>query len=168
MTVIMGGEAEMEKLWDSMQMTIAIQLQSNTIWERLERIWAALDTQPSTNTTSHIGRDKFKKVEEEVGQLIGRMRDAINANNRQAAQEGIQISDLISVDLSMMEGLDVKEVVTGFELDLLKVTMSINWCVSGLSQASQPVDHDGLDSVPSDNDRIRLRGGWGLQSWWLP
>ncbi|KAK7453017.1 hypothetical protein Landi51_04012 [Colletotrichum acutatum] len=146
----MGGEAEMEKLWDSMQMTIAIQLQSNTIWERLERIWAALDTQPSTNTTSHIGRDKFKKVEEEVGQLIGRMRDAINANNRQAAQEGIQISDLISVDLSMMEGLDVKEVVTGFELDLLKVTMSIN-CIHAVYSKDEATEC-GYDDDDDDND----------------
>lgn len=58
-----------------------------------------------------------------------------------------------------MGDLNFKEVVTGFELDLLKVTMSLNWCVSGLHQAAQPVDPDSLDSVPSDNDRMRLRGG---------
>lgn len=58
-----------------------------------------------------------------------------------------------------MEGLNIKEVVTGFELDLLKVTMSLNWCISGLPQATQLVDPDGLDSVSVENDRMRLRGG---------
>ncbi|KAI3530761.1 hypothetical protein CABS01_08939 [Colletotrichum abscissum] len=156
MTVIMGGEAEMEKIWDRMQVTFAIQSQSSTISERLESVRSAIETK---STTSDQEQETFKKVEDEVEQLLGRMRDAVNANNRQAAQQGVQISDLVSVDLSLMEDLHLKEVVTGFELDLLKVAMSLNWCVSGLHQATQPVDPDGLDCVPLDNDRMRLRGG---------
>ncbi|KXH37377.1 hypothetical protein CSIM01_06145 [Colletotrichum simmondsii] len=156
MTVIMGGEAEMEKLWDRMNKTFAIQSQSSTISERLESVRSAIETKSTTNNKE---REAFKKVEEEVEQLLGRMRDAINANNRQAAQQGVQISDLVSVDLLLMEDLHLKEVVTGFELDLLKVTMSLNWCVSSLHQAAQPVDPDGVDCVPLNNDRMRLRGG---------
>ncbi|KAK1476934.1 hypothetical protein CTAM01_15285 [Colletotrichum tamarilloi] len=155
-TVIMGGEAEMEKIWDRMQVTFAIQSQSSTISERLESVRSAIETK---STTSDQEPETFKKVEDEAEQLLGRMRDAVNANNRQAAQQGVQISDLVSMDLSLMEDLHLKEVVTGFELDLLKVTMSLNWCVSGLHQATQPVDPDGLDCVPLDNDRMRLRGG---------
>ncbi|UQC77413.1 uncharacterized protein CLUP02_02881 [Colletotrichum lupini] len=156
MTVIMGGEAEMEKIWDRMQVTFAIQSQFSTISERLESVRSAIETK---STTSDQEQETFKKVEDEAEQLLGRMRDAVNANNRQAAQQGVQISDLVSVDLSLMEDLHLKEIVTGFELDLLKVTMSLNWCVSGLHQATQPVDPDGLDCVPLDNDRMRLRGG---------
>ncbi|KAK1536627.1 uncharacterized protein CCOS01_01947 [Colletotrichum costaricense] len=156
MTVIMGGEAEMEKIWDRMQVIFAIQSQSSTISERLESVRSAIETK---STTSDQEQETFKKVEDEAEQLLGRMRDALNANNRQAAQQGVQISDLVSMDLSLMEDLHLKEVVTGFELDLLKVTMSLKWCVSGLHQATQPVDPDGLDCVPLDNDRMRLRGG---------
>ncbi|KAK1722213.1 hypothetical protein BDP67DRAFT_561617 [Colletotrichum lupini] len=140
MTVIMGGEAEMEKIWDRMQVTFAIQSQFSTISERLESVRSAIETK---STTSDQEQETFKKVEDEAEQLLGRMRDAVNANNRQAAQQDLHL----------------KEIVTGFELDLLKVTMSLNWCVSGLHQATQPVDPDGLDCVPLDNDRMRLRGG---------
>ncbi|KAJ0304444.1 hypothetical protein COL5a_001116 [Colletotrichum fioriniae] len=82
MTVIMGREAEMDKVWDRMQMTFAIQSLSSTISERLEGARAAVNTQPTAKNTR---RETFQKVKEEVKRLLCRMRDAINANNRQAA-----------------------------------------------------------------------------------
>ncbi|KAK1657438.1 hypothetical protein BDP55DRAFT_734937 [Colletotrichum godetiae] len=123
MTVIMGGEAEMDKLWERMQVTFTLQFQSKTISEWLEGARAALDAQPNKDEN---GQKKFKELEGDVKRLVGRMRDTINADNRQAAQRGIQTLDLVSADLFLVEELRIEDVVTGFEADLVKMTMSLN------------------------------------------
>lgn len=49
----------MDKVWDRMQMTFAIQSLSSTISERLEGARAAVNTQPTAKNT---GRETFQKV----------------------------------------------------------------------------------------------------------
>ncbi|KAK1621740.1 hypothetical protein BDP81DRAFT_411829 [Colletotrichum phormii] len=156
MTVIMGGEAEMDKLWERMQMIFALQFQSKTISEWLEGARAALNAQPNKEDS---GQKNFKELELDVERLVSRMRDTISANNRQAAQQGLQTLDLVPADLPLVEGVRIEDVVTGFEADLAKMTMSLNECVSSLTQASGLEDPGSLDFVPLDNDRMRLRGG---------
>ncbi|KXH41319.1 hypothetical protein CSAL01_02799 [Colletotrichum salicis] len=156
MTVIMGGEAEMDKLWERMQMTFALQFQSKTISEWLEGARAALHAQPNKDES---GQENFKQLEWDIERLVGRMRDTINANNRQAAQQGLQTLDLVSADLPLVEGLRIEDFVTGLEADLVKATTTLNNYVSSLTQASGLEDPENLQVVPSDNDRMRLRGG---------
>ncbi|OHF03634.1 hypothetical protein CORC01_00953 [Colletotrichum orchidophilum] len=125
MTVIIGGEAEMDELWQRMKTTHSLQCQTSTISKKLDALRTALDDRMNEYDTGHI-KDTLKQVEIQVKGLTGRMRDAMNKNNLEAAEQDIHISELIFFDLSLNGPLEIEEVATGFEEQLAEAQRNMD------------------------------------------
>ncbi|WQF75297.1 hypothetical protein CDEST_00311 [Colletotrichum destructivum] len=119
LTVVMGGETEMNFLWEQMKTTHALQSKSDSIANDVEVLRASLaDPQ---NAQDGIQED-FEKLEHEAEALQGPMRDTIFEKQKAiVANRGIHVLDFFPLHAAATFKMDDDDIVTGFENELAKI-----------------------------------------------
>ncbi|KAK2052800.1 hypothetical protein LY76DRAFT_639400 [Colletotrichum caudatum] len=116
LTVIMGEEAEMDKLWDRLKIGRDLRNDSNTIMRSLGMIRQSLADSEKLNGQFRV---KLRKLEGEVEAVVGRMKIAMSENDKAClAEHGICVSDLVSFGTSPVCVAEGEQAVTGFEEEL--------------------------------------------------
>ncbi|KAK2035140.1 hypothetical protein LX32DRAFT_647914 [Colletotrichum zoysiae] len=116
LTVIMGEEAEMDKLWDRLKIGRDLQNNSSIILRSLEMLRQSLADSKKLNGQFRV---KLGELEGEVEALVGRMKTAMSENDKAClAEHGICVSDLVSFRTSPVCVAEGEQAVTGFEEEL--------------------------------------------------
>ncbi|KAK2041775.1 hypothetical protein LZ31DRAFT_596922 [Colletotrichum somersetense] len=123
LTVIMGEEAEMDKLWDRLKIGRDLQNDTNVILRSLEMLRQSLTDSEKLNTQFRV---KLRKLEGAVEAIVGRMKIAMSENGKAClAEHGICVSDLVSFRTSPVCLAEGEQAVTGFEEELSGVFENI-------------------------------------------
>ncbi|KAK1982782.1 hypothetical protein LZ30DRAFT_822176 [Colletotrichum cereale] len=119
LTVIIGGETEMDKLWDRLTMAQALQ----THLDDLNSQTAALILSLYHIKTAIVQQVKieFEQMNNDLSALIARIKDAMLENNEaEVAEHGIHVSDLVPNYSSPAGIADIEKAITGFEEEISK------------------------------------------------
>ncbi|OBR13357.1 hypothetical protein CH63R_02083 [Colletotrichum higginsianum IMI 349063] len=119
LTVVMGGETEMNFLWEQMKTTHALQRKSDSIANDVEILRANLAG--SQNAQDGVQED-FEKLEHDAEVLQSLMRDAMFEKQKtEVAHRGIHILDFFPLHALAACKMDDNDILTGFENELAEI-----------------------------------------------
>ncbi|WYZ39899.1 hypothetical protein EsH8_IV_000240 [Colletotrichum jinshuiense] len=119
LTVVLGGELEMDKLWTQMKMAQALQSASDEIHKHLDTLRVAVSEAKGRNDEA---KGHFEQLAVNAEQLVNRMEDVILENNSQDFGDRM---DMASKAEGGNNWLDSLEVVTGFEEQIAEIQASM-------------------------------------------